>query len=54
MVAMSEKFHRRWENERERREEAELIELARWLMSLFGRYREPALITTPRPAVRAR
>jgi hypothetical protein len=36
MVAMSEEFRRRWEAERVRREEAELVELARLLMMLIG------------------
>lgn len=39
MVAMSEDFRRRSERERERREESELMELARWLMALFGNAR---------------
>lgn len=34
MVAMSETFRRRWERERERREEAELVELGQWLMAI--------------------
>jgi len=36
MVAMSEEFRSRWEAERERREVAELEQLARFLMILFG------------------
>jgi len=36
MVAMSEEFRRRWEAERVRREEAELVELARLFIALFG------------------
>jgi hypothetical protein len=35
MVAMSEDFRSRWERERERREEAELIDLATLLKRLF-------------------
>jgi len=33
---MSEEFRRRWEAERERREIAELEQLARFLMTLHG------------------
>jgi hypothetical protein len=39
MVAMPEEFRRRWEAERVRREEAELVALARLLLSLFGKRR---------------
>jgi hypothetical protein len=49
MVAMSEETRRRWEAERERREVAELEELARSLMALFGGY--PASVGAPRRAV---
>jgi hypothetical protein len=37
MVAMSEEALRRWEAERERREIAELEQLARSLIELYGR-----------------
>jgi len=36
MVAMPEDFRRRWEAERVRREEAELVALAKLLIRLFG------------------
>jgi len=36
MVAMSKEFRGRWEAERVRREEAELVDLARLLMALLG------------------
>jgi hypothetical protein len=36
IAALSEEFRRRWEADRERREVAELEELARWLIGLFG------------------
>ena len=36
MVAMSEEVRRRWEVERERREVAELVEMARVLLILLG------------------
>jgi hypothetical protein len=37
VVATPEDIRRRWEAERARREEAELEELARLLIALFGR-----------------